>query len=291
VADGAAGEIEVIEAEVLRADPESAPAGASDAHHAVRREGARIGGIVPIRGELTRRGIESRQPAVPRADPQRSRAVFDDAAHVVVRKGARVLRRVREVAQRPAGRIEHVQPARLRADPEPSAGIAVQGEHVEPRELAERTVGERDLAARAIEAVQAVVGADPETAPAVVGDAARRMRGLADGEVDERIGGGVVATQPRVRTDPHRVAGVRPHDVDAAVGDAVRVAAVGTIAVDRVAIVAIEPLVRPEPEEPTRVLEDGLDVGAGEPLVGSDLAEAQLLRTRKAPGHEPERQP
>src|SRR3954469_18796341 len=52
------------------------------------------------------------------------------------------------------------------------------------------------------------------------------------------------------------------------------------IAVNDVAVVPVEPLVGAEPEKPRPVLEDALDVGAGETGVGRELAETQLLGTR-----------
>ena len=272
------GKIEVVEATVLRTDPEPALAVAHERVHGVDGKTVHILGIVLIERDAARRLVQLRQAAVHHSHIDGAVRPFDERAHVLAaeqRGRLRVLRIDAPCLQVTAHRIELEAAAAARADPDVLSAVLIErGERDGAEPLGRVRHG---LARGAIELEEAFGGGEPQRvlrfhdrgdAHAVTGH---------ERVVDEAVALAVVAAQAERRADPQRLLAVFEDDLGVVVEDARRI--VGLVAVDdeAVPVVSIEALARAHPEEALAVLDDGLHQGAREAVVRRELPELQPL--------------
>ena len=292
MAELAGGAVEQIQA-IEGADPQpAAPVFEDRTRHVVGQAGG-IKRVVAKRPDHPRGRVEPVQAAA-RRNPQRVVAVDQHAAHGVA---VRVALGQRLADEAPAGRVE-ASDAGAPAGPDHAAAVA---RHRVDQRVAQAVRVARLMAQHAghaggrIEQIEAVAGAQPQLAGAVVDDGAHlvvRQRSRAAGQFDdagEAAAAEVDAAHAGVPgTDPEGADAVAEQRRDAVVGQAVvvgrLVAEVGEAA--RLRVPAIQPVVlAADPQGGIAVLEQHADFAAHNAIIRAQQA-ALAGAGRKLPAFE-----
>jgi hypothetical protein len=286
---------------LVRADPDGAGAIHEHGRQEIRDEPVRPLRVMRIALARPGHGIEPAEAASVRGDPDPPAGVPGQAPDVVMDEAAR-LRGIVPIVDEPPPvrrlaappRPQEIDAGVARADPQPPVAIREKGRDriaAQAAGIVGRVCVPAELARRGITLEEALAfGADPEDAGAILDDARHALVNGGNGR--ERLGLAIHDHEPVVRAHPEPPRAVFVESGHHAVGKAAGIARVVPVDDEGVAVVAVEALLRAEPEETNTILEDGLDRRLRQSLLDGDAGEARGLGTdgRRQRGRHPEKE-
>jgi hypothetical protein len=279
--EAAAGGVVALYPRAVGPHPDAARPPDQHAREAIGAQAAGISEMMPQLAEAPAGSVPHAEPSTVGHHPQVSRGVFGNAVDRVVPQAGGIVPGVTMVhealwtATRRA--VTLVQARVAGADPQPAAAVEEQRrDRVAPQALGifGPPLVTDDSAGFGVDLEQAVpFGAHPQRPVGRLGD---RRHSLPDPlDRDEGLRPPVEAAQAAPGAHPQALPPVFVEHGDRVVGNAARIRGIVLEHHEGVAVEAVEPLLRAEPQKAHVVLEDRLDGALGEPLLEGEAGKAR----------------